>query len=155
MTITAIAKRLNVSTMTIYRRLKTAGISADTLRDETGDITPAGAGVIASLFDASQNEYSTTDDATADATGAAGVLGAGTVSADAARAAVLEARLEAAADTIKRLEAERDQLRNQLETISAALEREQADRAQERLLLTGPADNQRRRGFWWWRRRNV
>lgn len=145
MTITAMAKELNVSTMTVYRRLKKAGIDVDTLRSADGELSGAAVSTIAALFDATGTTDSaphvTTGDATNDATG------------DAVTVAVLEARLEAAADTIKRLEEERNQLRAQLEAVSAALEREQTDRAQERLLLTGPGE--KRRGFWWWRRRNV
>lgn len=149
MTLAEIAKRLNVSTMTIYRRLRRAGINLDTLRDSNGGITAAGASMIASLFDAPQGAA---DDATRcnsetqhDTTEQNSVRAA----EDVAQIAILTAKLDAANDTIARLEAERDRLTAQLDTLAAALEREQADRANERLLLTS-GGGERRRGLFGW-----
>ena len=140
MTITAIAKQLNVSTMTIYRRLKRAGVNVDDLRDaKTGEVTAAGASLIASLFDGATQaaQQVITGDATGGATG------------DAVTVAVLQAKLDAATDTIERLEAERDRLLKQLDAVTAALQTEQADRQHERLLLTGSDGNGQQRAHWW------
>lgn len=163
MTITAIAKGLNVSPMTIYRRLKKAGISLDGLRDANGEITAAGASVIASLFDAPQDA---TEGRSGDATECNTVASqaaqhdgsgdsAGQMAAS-AQVEVLTAKLEAAVEKISMLEAERDRLVDQLAAVTAALEREQADRQSERLLLTGGQDeNSQKRGFlaWFFRKR--
>lgn len=166
MTLAAISKQLNVSTMTVYRRLRKAGISLDGLRDSNGEITSAGASLIASLFDAPQDatqgaandvtrcnseaQRDTTQGATPPPVGEA-LRSA----EDAAQIAVLTAQLDAACDTIARLEAERDRLVAQLDAAAEALEREQRDRANERLLLTGGGGEARQRGrglFWWLRR---
>ena len=151
-TMAAIAKGLNVSTMTVYRRIRKAGISLDGLRDSNGEITAAGASVIASLFDAPQSatqgitgdETRYNDDVPQSITG-------GATAEDEAQVSILTAKLDAANDTIKRLEAERDRLTAQLDAVTAALEREQMDRANERLLLTGGNHAQQRRGglFGW------
>lgn len=133
MTLAALAKQLNTSTMTIYRRLKRNGVSIDELRDaNTGDLTPAGVSMIAALFDGAGGtsaeqpaEQSVTPVAERDTT------------ADALAVAVLEAKLEGAEALIEQLTGERDELRRQLAAALAALAAEQADRQQERHLLTG------------------
>lgn len=120
MTITALARELNVTTMTIYRRLKRAGVDLDQLRGpEGGELSPAGVDMIRGLFSASERptEPTITDDGN-----------------------VLSARLEAAQNTIKRLESERDNLIHQLDALFSALEREQADRQQERQTWTRHQD---------------
>lgn len=143
MTITAIAKQLNTTTMTVYRRLKRAGVNVDDLRDaNTGEVTAAGASLIASLFDTTggatqEAQQVITGDATGGATG------------DTVTVAVLQAKLDAATDTISRLEAERDRLLKQLDAVTAALQTEQADRQHERLLLTGSDGNGQQRAHWW------
>ena len=138
MTLTALADQLNTTTMTIYRRLKRNGLSIDELRNATtGDLTPTGVSTIAALFDATggtstepaaeQGGTTETEQATTGGTG------------DALAVAVLEAKLEGAAALIEQLTGERDELRRQLATAQAALAAEQADRQQERRLLTGAA----------------
>lgn len=155
MTVTAIAKKLGVSPMTVYRRLKLAGVNIDTLRDATThELTPAGASQIAALFDNTgisdsattekdDMHHVTTDGETGD------------ITSDVVTVAVLRAQLDAAKDTISRLEAERERILNQLAAVTSALEREQADRQNERLMLAGSADGEpaARRHWWqWWRR---
>jgi len=140
-TLTALAEQLNTTTMTIYRRLKRNGLTIDELRNPaTGDLTPAGVSTIAALFDATggtSTEPTAEQGATPETEPAA--------TGDALAVAVLEAKLEGAAALIEQLTGERDELRRQLATALAALAAEQADRQQERRLLTGaaadPGDN--------------
>lgn len=170
MTLAELAKGLHVSTMTIYRRLKQRGLNIDDLRDSSGGITAEGATVIAAMFDAPRApqgategttgaQHDTQQGATCDTTRATGATVGDLDAATAARVEVLQAKLDAAADTITRLEGERDRLAAQLAAMTAALEREQSDRAQERLLLTSApatstsADERPRRGLLWWLRR--
>ena len=154
MTLKAIADELNVTTMTIYRRLSKAGIDIKELRDDGGEITARGAGVIASLF---QNIPTTADNeaaqhvitgvANSDATGVKDRPG-GT---EAAQVAALTATVEGLRALVAQLEGERDELRRQLAQVTAALQAEQADRQHERQLLTGgnmAAQGQQRRGWW-------
>lgn len=149
MTLAAIAKELNVSTMTVYRKLRQNGLEIGDLRGEDGQITADGASLIASLFDATQA-------ATDDVTQAKQVA-----EHDATEVAVLTERLNAAQETISRLENEVTRLTDQLKAMSAALEREQLDRANERLLLTagsvdggGTSASTQRKGPFWWLHRN-
>jgi len=164
-TVTGIAKALNVSPMTIYRRLKKNGVNVDELRDDvTGELTAAGASIIASMFPnasvtadennvpqvATGDSQQTATDGDDDVTGNVSTV-----------AAVLQARLDGANALIEQLTGERDELRRQLAAATAALEREQDDRRQERLLLTASAasgstssdddddtdDGQQRRGW--------
>ena len=132
MTLAAIAKELNTTTMTIYRRLKRAGITMDQLRDaQTGEVTTYGASVIAGLFDSIRTE----------AEHEAEHVTTGEAQQDAVTVAVLTERLAAAEDVIRRLEQERDRLITQLEAVNAALAAEQVDRQRERAaLLPGPAE---------------
>lgn len=154
MTITAMARQLGVSTMTIYRRCKKNGVNLDDLRGEaTGELSAAGVAVIASLFDATTPQMAFTDDATqmpqdnnSDAQ-----------TALQAACDVLQARLDGANAMIEQLTGERDELRRQVAALQAALAAEQADRQAERLLLTGGAPcnqtDQPRRWRWPWARR--
>lgn len=145
MTLTAIANELNTTTMTIYRRLKKAGVNVGDLRDEkTGELTAAGASMIASLFDSpADSDLPQTDEQLASASAET-------------RAAVLAAKLEGANALIEQLTNERDALREQLATVTAALQREQDDRRHERQLLTGDVNGEapRRRGlFGLWKKK--
>lgn len=147
MTLAAIAKELNVSTMTVYRKLRQNGLEIGDLRGEDGQITAEGASLIASLFDATQA-------ATDDITQAKQVA-----EHDATEVAVLTERLNAAQETISRLENEVTRLSDQLKAMSAALEREQLDRANERLLLAAGNTEESRtgsqhKGPLWWLHRN-
>lgn len=145
-TLRAIAEGLNTTTMTIYRKLTKAGINIKDLRDGgNGEITPQGAGIIASLY---RNTTTTTDNEAAQQVitevltgGATGTTGTETPSRGAERAqvAALEARVEGLQALIAQLESERDELRKQLNQVTSLLQAEQADRQQERLLLTGGA----------------
>ena len=150
MTITAIAKQLGVTTMTVYRRLKRADIPIEQLRDEkTGEITPAGAATIASLFDGPQQP--TTGDSTPQAV--EGPVQAATAGDSETLAAVLQARVEGLQALVDALTDERDNLRGQVAQLTAALQAEQADRQHERQMITGDVDGQQRRGLLWWLRR--
>lgn len=133
MTLTALAEQLNTTTMTIYRRLKRNGLTIDELRDATtGDLTPTGVSTIAALFDATGG---TAAEPTAEQGATSDTEQGGT--GNALAVAVLEAKLEGAAALIEQLTGERDELRRQLAAALAALAAEQADRQQERRLLTG------------------
>ena len=65
--------------------------------------------------------------------------------------AALTATVDGLRALVSQLEGERDELRRQLAQVTAALQAEQADRQQERLLLTGATatggDGQQRRGW--------
>jgi FtsZ-binding cell division protein ZapB len=63
-------------------------------------------------------------------------------------AAVLRAKLDAAEDTVARLDAECERLRGQVDTLTAMLQAEQQQR--QRLLMDG---QQRRGGLFGWFRR--
>lgn len=158
MKLTELARQLDTTPVTVYRRLKRSGIRIETLRDEnTGDLTPAGVQTIAALYDAPGradtpsagiNEHDTpayhgalpdTDHGVSPVTGP-----------DAVPAAVLAARLEGAEALIKQLQGERDALRAQLDAALAALQREQDDRQHERRLLTGSTENDDPRPRWRW-----
>ena len=146
MTITAIAKELNTSTMTVYRRLRKAGIDLDQLRDEnSGEVTAAGATIIASLFDTAETSPQDTEQPTGAAAASGAVMAA----------EVLQARVDGLQALVDTLTDERNQLREQVKQLTAALEREQTDRQHERLLLTGDAAEgaQPRRRWWPWARR--
>ena len=162
MTLTELARQLDTSPVTIYRRLKRSGIRVETLRDEnTGDLTPAGIQTIAALYDtpgradtpsagAAGHDVPAYQDVSPDTDqGVTPVTGP-----DALPAAVLAARLEGAEALITQLTGERDALRAQLDAALAALQREQDDRRSERRLLTGGADDDPRpRRRWPWSRR--
>lgn len=149
MTIKQLAEQLGVSTMTVYRRCKDNGVDVANLRDEnTKELTAAGASVIASFFrnnsvtlEEQTVQQTVTRDAQRDATDI--------TDSDAVTVAVLRAQLDAARDTIARLESERDRLVTQLDAVTAALHAEQADRQSERLLLTAGGADDGKRGFLW------
>ena len=145
--------------MTIYRRLKENGVNVAELRDaDTGELTAAGASIIASMFP----NAGVTDGKTDPSQDATDVVQRddtdhnGQVTGDGSTvAAVLQAKLDGANALIQQLTDERDELRRQLATVTAALEREQTDRQQERLMLTASSaatsndDGQVRRAGWW------
>lgn len=165
MTLKAIAEELNTTTMTIYRRLEKNSIAIAELRDaDTGEITPAGAAVIASLFkntgtteDNERVKQIITDVLTGDTQGATGEAAQQTPASsgtEAAQVAALMATVEGLRALVAQLEGERDELRRQLSQVTAALQAEQADRQQERRALTagtgestGSAQDQQRRGW--------
>lgn len=142
MTITGMAKELNVSAMTIYRRMKRAGVNVTELRDDaTGELTSEGVAVIGNLFSTTGTTTTTTGSATQPQP-------APQPAAD-VEAAVLRAKLDAAEDTVARLDAECERLREQVNTLTEMLRTEQLQR--QRLL----PDGQQRRGgllFGWLRR---
>lgn len=145
MTITAMAKQLGVSTMTIYRRCEKNSVNIKDLRDDaSGELTAEGVAVIASLFDTTSPQTAITDDTTRlqrDTQTASQAEAAATI-------AVLQAKLEGVAELVSQLTGERDSLREQLAAAQAALAAEQADRQAERRLLTGSVDDgQMRKGF--------
>ena len=162
--------------MTIYRRLRKAGLNIADLRDEkSGEVTAAGASAIAALFDspgvtprATAAERVVTPDTERDTTGAteATTAQAGQVNTAAAvQIATLTAQVEGLQALIAQLEGERDELRRQLDAVTAALHAEQTDRQQERRLLTasttgaaqadGGEDHRQRRGFFDFLRRKT
>ena len=144
MTVADIAGKLNTTSMTIYRRLKKAGIDIQDLRDENG-ITQDGASQIAALFPDKATTQAAQVDTDSNITNTVDVS-----------AAVLQARLDGAMELIAHLRNERDELRRQLDAVTMALQAEQADRTRERQLLTAgveDATNTRRRGLFWWLRR--
>lgn len=162
MTLKAIADELNVTTMTVYRRLSRAGIDIKALRAEgTNEITVEGAGIIASLF----KNTTTTEDNEAAQQVIMDVLNSNRTSvtsttdgATAAQVASLTAKAEGLERLVTQLEGERDRLQQQVIALTAALEREQADRQHERQLLTAgtvpgtePATTSRR-WKWPWQR---
>lgn len=164
MTLAELAKQLNTTTMTIYRRLNKRGVKIGDLRDaNSGELTPAGASMISGMFDAPsattaeqqqniQAERSETGVAERDETDITG--------GDAATVAVLRERVAGLTAVIAQLTDERDQLRAQLAAVTAALAAEQADRQHERRLLTGGSDQdgrdqaERRRGLFGFFRRS-
>lgn len=145
MTLTDVAKELNTTTMTIYRRLKRAGVNVADLRDDvTGELTAEGVSVIGGLFDATGANIASHPDATR-------------IQPDAqpdaqhvdVEAAVLRVKLEAAEDKLAMVTAERDRLLERVDTLTAMLQAEQAQRV--RLLEDG---HHQRRGFWSWFKRD-
>lgn len=134
MTLTALARELNTTQMTIYRKLKKNGVNIADLRDDaTNELTSEGISVISALFDTTTPSNAIEDSNT---------------NATPNNSDVLQAQLDGAMALIEQLTGERDELRRQLATVTAALQAEQADRQQERQLLTGgDANGQRRRGF--------
>ena len=152
------AKQLNVTTMTIYRRLEKNGLNIADLRDgDKGPLTSEGVAIIASLFDTTTPQTALTGDATPtqpdyNPAGNGGITGPLDDSA-----AVLRAKLDGAQALIEQLTGERDRLAAQVTALQAALAAEQADRQAERRLLTGgvdgePAAQPRRRWRWPWAR---
>lgn len=161
MTVTEMAKRMNVSTMTVYRRLKRASVNIEELRDaDSGELTAAGVAAIASLFDATGPQQDVTDDATQAQQGGEGVTTGAKAATDAVEIARLTATVDGLRALVAQLEGERDELRRQLDAVTAALHAEQADRSNERRLLTAGSTStaadagQQRRGLFDFFRRN-
>ena len=154
MTVTEMAKQLNTTPMTVYRRLKKTGVNIADLRDSvSGELTSSGVAAIAALFDTSTAQSATdtiTDDVTRTSQGSNSDTQQAQTAADAIRIAELVSTVEGQRQLIHQLEAERDSLRQQLSAVTSALMAEQADRQHERQLLTGSESPRRR---WWqiWR----
>lgn len=146
MTLRAIAESLGVTPVTVYRRLKNHGVNVGSLRNADGEITTEGAGIIASLFDATPDDAAVQERIST----ASQSVTVETSQADTAvqmEAAVLRVKLEAAEATVQRLETECDRLRAERDRLLTLLEQEQAQRV--RLL----EDGGRRRGWFAWLRR--
>lgn len=141
MTLTEIAKQLNTSTMTVYRRLSKAGVRIADLRDTmTGELTAEGVAVIGSLFDATAQQTAQQADATRTQPAVPHVTQPAEV-----EAAVLRVKLEASEAAVQRLEDEVQRLRGECDRLVAMLEVEQRQRQQ--LLTDG---RQRRGGLFSW-----
>lgn len=155
MTVTEIANQLNVTTVTVYRRLKKAGLNIADYRDESNNLTADGVAVIGSLFNGTDT---VTDDTAPTTDGATQAIHETEHDAQrfemAVRLAELTAKLDGMTALIEQLTSERDALRSQLETAQAALAAEIQDRQSERRLLSGgePAAQPRRRWRWPWSR---
>lgn len=151
MTVREIAAELNVSVPTLYRRLKAAGIDVKGLRDEkTGKVTPAGAAAIADLFGSPEDDTAVQDiiaGASQSDTGEA----VQDVTALLVRLATAEAKAEAAADTVTRLDNEVRRLQGEVDRLTALLEAEARTR---QALLTDGNQGQRRRGLFGFLRRH-
>lgn len=152
------AKQLNVTTMTIYRRLEKNGLNIADLRDgDKGPLTSEGVAIIASLFDTTTPQTALTGDATPTQPGYNPAGNGGITGPSDDSTAVLRAKLDGMTALVEQLTSERDALREQLAAAQAALAAEQADRQAERRLLTGgvdgePAAQPRRRWRWPWAR---
>lgn len=143
MTMRAIAERLGVSVPTLYRRLKQEGIDIQGLRDDkTGTITPSGAAVIADLF-ASPDDNAAVQGIIDSASQPIAGEAVQDVTEMRLRLAVAEARLEAAAETVQRLDSEVRRLQSEVDRLTAVIEAEARARAAG-LLTDG---GQRRRGL--------
>lgn len=142
MTLAEMARQLNTSTMTIYRRLDKAGLKIADMRDaDTGEITAEGMAVIGGLF-------TTTGATTTTTTRTQPTTQHDAQPAD-VEAAVLRERCKALEDTVQRLDAECERLRVERDKLLSMMESEQQART---LLLTG---RQRRGGglFGWFKSR--
>lgn len=140
MTVKQMAAELGVTPMTVYRRLKRAGIAITELRDDvTNELTPNGIAIIGSLFDA-------TEPTTEGATSTEQVAQPETKPDMSVDCAVLQAKLDGMEQLLRAVTDERDALRRQVSELTALL------REQQRLL---PAGHERRGGglFGWFRRR--
>lgn len=149
MTLAEMARQLNTSTMTIYRRLDKAGLKIADLRDaDTGEITAEGVAAIGGLF--------TTTGATGSATNAttgSTTRTQPTTQRDAqpseVEAAVLRVKLEATEAMLEAVTDERNRLRDERDKLLVMLEQEQ----RQRVLMLGDG-NQQRRGLFGWLRRS-
>lgn len=148
MTMREIAGRLGVSIPTLYRRLKAEGVNVADLRDEkTGKVTPAGAAIIADMFRGAEDNTTIHEVLNGDSQS----VSSETVQRDTSETvteAVLRVKLEAAEDKLAMVMEERDRLRERVDTLTAMLQAEQAQRT--RLLEDG--HHQRRGLFAWFRR---
>lgn len=149
MTIREIAERLGVSVPTLYRRLKAEGIDIKGLRDsKTGKVTAEGAAIIADLFGSPED-----DTAVQDIINGASQSGTSEAAQDVTglrvRLAASEARLEAAAETVQRLDTEVRRLQAEVDRLTGLLEAE----ARTRQALLTDGSQRRRGGFFGWLRR--
>lgn len=157
MTVTEIASRLNVTTMTVYRRLKKAGLNIADYRDESNNLTADGVAIIGNLFngaDAITGDTSTTTD---DVTQVEHETQPDTQQLETAvKLAELTAKVDGLKATLEQVQDERDRLRVQVDTLTQMLQAEQQQR--ERLLTAGtvpgtePATTSTRRWKWPWQR---
>ena len=145
MTMRSIAGDLGISIPTLYRRLKAAGVNVAELRDDkTGKVTPAGAAVIADLFRGGEDDTAIQEILNGDSQSVA--RDTLTQDADATvEIAVMRERVRGLEDKLETVTNERDRLREQVDTLTAMLQTEQAQRV--RLLEGG------RRGLFGWLRR--
>ena len=149
MTIREIAERLGVSVPTLYRRLKAEGIDIKGLRDsKTGKVTAEGAAIIAAFFGSPEDDKAVQGIIN----GASQSVTADTlqeVTALRISLAAAEARLEAAAETVQRLDTEVRRLQAEVDRLTGLLEAEARTR---QALLTDGSQRQRRGLFGWFRR---
>ena len=137
MTLAEMARQLNTSTMTIYRRLDKAGLKIADMRDaDTGEITAEGMAVIGGLF--------TTTGATTTTTTRTQPTTQHDAQPVEVEAAVLRERVQGLTDKLLAVEAERDRLLSQVATLTEML---QAEQRQRQMLLT---DGRQRRGLFGW-----
>lgn len=150
MTLAEVARQLNTTTMTVYRRLNRAGLKIADMRDaDTGEITAEGVAVIGGLFTTTRATQPATDTTTTSTTRTQH-----TTQHDAqpveVEAAVLRERVQGLTDKLLAVEAERDRLLSQVTTLTEML---QAEQRQRQMLLT---DGRQRRGgglFGWFKSR--
>ena len=148
MTLAEMARQLNTSTMTIYRRLYKAGLKIADLRDaDTGEITAEGVAVIGGLFTTTGATGSTTNTTNSGVTRTQPTTQHDAQPAE-VEVAVLRERVQGLADKLATVEAERDRLREQVDTLTAMLQTEQ----RQRVLMLG--DGNQRRGLFGWLRRS-
>lgn len=152
MTIREIAERLGVSVPTLYRRLKAEGVDIKGLRDsKTGKVTAEGAAIIADLFGSPED-----DTAVQDIINGASQSGTSEAAQDVTwlrvRIAASETRLEAAAETVQRLDTEVIRLQAEVDRLIGLLEAEA--RTRQQALLTDGGQRQRRGGLFGWLRRS-
>lgn len=149
MTMREIAAELGVSIPTLYRRLKAAGIDIRGLRDDkTNKVTPAGAAAIADLFGSPEDDTAVQDIITAASQSDTGEA-LQDVTALLVRLATAEAKAEAAADTVTRLDNEVRRLQAEVDRLTGLLEAEARTR---QALLTDGGQRQRRGLFGFLRR---
>ena len=151
MTMRGIAAEMGVSMPTLYRRLKAENIDLATLRDDSGGITPAGASLIASLFDTSASDTAIQNALHERVSDVCQVVSPDTLRDDTPiqlETAILRERVRGLEDTVQRLTADCDRLRAERDRLLTMLEAEQRQRQQ--LLTDG---HQRRGGLFGWFRR--
>ena len=121
MTIRAMAENLHTTPMTIYRKLKSAGIDVKTLRDATtGELTADGITLIGSMFDAVEPVTDATEAVTMRVTDAEHAT------EQAIQIARLTAQVEGLTAQVELLKDERERLRHELD--AAQEERREAQR---------------------------
>lgn len=142
MTLAEVARQLNTTTMTVYRRLNRAGLKIADMRDaDTGEITAEGVAVIGGLFTTTGATQPATDTTTTSTTRTQHTTQHDAQPAD-VEAAVLRERCKALEDTVQRLDAECERLRVERDKLLAMLEGEQ----RARVLLLDDGHHQRRGG---------